>query len=161
MNLNYTAFFLISFLPLLIAGLWYHPSSPILKWSKEPECRVFQDLSFFKVLLLFVLSFLLVFGYMNLVIHQMGFYELFFTDIMQGNEDSKKIVKDFLEKYGQKHRHLGHGIFHGIINAFAFALPFIGFHAILGKKKIKYFTLHFSYWLITSIIIGGLISEFV
>ena len=91
----------------------------------------------------------------------MGFYELFFTDIMMGNEDSLKIVEEFLAKYGQKHRHFGHGAFHGVINAFVFALPFVGISTILDKRDKKYLIHHFSYWLVTSIIIGGLISEFV
>ncbi len=100
-------------------------------------------------------------GYINLVIHQMGFYELFFTDIMMGKEESKRVVEEFLAQYGDKHRHFGHGVFHGAINAFVFALPFIALHAILEQKPLKYVLLHFFYWLITSIIIGGLISEFV
>ena len=160
MNLNYTAFFLISFIPLFIGYYWYHPKSAISKWSKidfsEP-----RKLSFVQVLILFVLSFTLVYGYINLIIHQMGFYELFFTDIMMGKEESAKIVEEFLAKYGQKHRHFGHGVFHGAINAFVFALPFVGISTILDKRDKKYLIHHFSYWLITSIIIGGLIAEFV
>ena len=91
----------------------------------------------------------------------MGFYELFFTDIMQGNQESQKIVDDFLARFGQKHRHFGHGVFHGIINAFVFALPFISISAVLDQKSKKYIIHHFSYWLITSAIIGGCISAFV
>jgi len=103
----------------------------------------------------------IVYGYMNLVIHQMGFYELFFTDIIQGNKESELVVSEFLNQYGNKHRHLGHGLFHGVINAFVFALPFVGFQAILNGKSWKYIVYNFLYWLLTSIIIGGLISEFV
>jgi len=54
-------------------------------------------------LVAFLLSFTLVYGYINLIIHQMGFYELFFTDIMKGSEEAKLITQDFLSKYGQKH----------------------------------------------------------
>ncbi len=91
----------------------------------------------------------------------MGFYELFFTDIMKGNEEAKQIVDEFLAVYGRKHRHFGHGVFHGVINAFVFALPFIGIHALLDNKTMKYVIHHFSYWLITSAVISGCISEFV
>lgn len=96
-----------------------------------------------------------------MVIHQLGFYELFFTDIMKGNAESKAFVEDFLSKYGDKHRHFGHGVFHGVINAFVFALPFVGISTILDNRNKKYIIHHFSYWLITSAIIGGCISEFV
>jgi len=159
MNLNYTAFFLISFIPLLIGFLWYRPGSSMTKWA-DIQGLTFR-MTWYKILLMLVLSFTLVYGYINLIIHQMGFYELFFTDIMQGNETSKRVVEEFLAQYGQKHRHFGHGIFHGAINAFVFALPFICFHALLDNKNRKYVAVHFGYWLITSMIIGGLISEFV
>lgn len=160
MNLNYTAFLLIAFVPLLIAVAWYHPHSPMLKWSGVAINPPTQ-LSIGKCLLAFVLSFGLTYGYINLIIHQMGFYELFFTDIMTGKEGAKEVVQEFLGKYGDKHRHLGHGVFHGAINAFVLALPFVGLQALLEEKSLKYVLLHFSYWLITSMIIGGLISEFV
>ncbi len=91
----------------------------------------------------------------------MGFYELFFTDIMMGSDEAQIIVDNFLDEYGNKHRHFGHGVFHGIINAFVFALPFVGIHAILESKGLKYVLHHFLFWLLTSAIVCGLISEFV
>jgi len=160
MNLNYFAFFSIAFIPLILGYYWYHPKSFISKWSGE-GFRSPQEFSFRQVLFLFILSFTLVYGYINLVIHQMGFYELFFTDIMKGSQEAETIVQEFLSKYGDKHRHFGHGVFHGIINAFVFALPFVSVTAILDKKSKRYVVHHFSYWLLTSAIIGGFISEFV
>ena len=160
MNLNYLAFFLIAFVPLIIGYFWYQPNSKMSKWSGVQLVNP-KELSLSQIVILFLASFALVYGYINLIIHQMGFYELFFTDIMQGNKESENIVKEFLAKYGDKHRHLGHGIFHGAIHAFVFALPFVIVHAILNHKDRKYVLHNFSYWLITSMIIGGLISEFV
>jgi len=159
MNLNYFALFLISFIPLIIGKYWYHPSSIISKYSKIEFAKV-KELTFIKVLILFILSLALVYSYMNLVIHQLGFYELFFTDIMLGNEESERIVREFLNKYEDKHRHFGHGVLHGIINAFIVALPFIVTMAILDGRNKKYVIHHFTYWLITSSIVGGCISEF-
>jgi len=160
MNLNYLAFFVISFIPLLIGSYWYHPKSFISKYSKIEFAKK-SELNFVKIFILFISSFALVYGYINLIIHQMGFYEIFFTDIMLGNHESEIIVNEFLSKYGNKHRHFGHGVLHGIINSFIFPLPFISAIAILEKKDRFYVIHHFSYWLITSAIIGGCISEFV
>jgi len=161
MNLNYLAFFLISFIPLLFGIIWYRPNSFMMKWSGATDIQNPLKLKPAKLLMAFLLSFTLVYGYINLIIHQMGFYELFFTDIMKGSEEAKQITSEFLAKYGQKHRHFGHGVFHGAINAFVFALPFIGFYSLLEERKMKNVWLHFSYWLVTSMVIGGLISEFV
>lgn len=160
MELNYIAFGLISFIPLLIGYFWYHPNSLISKWTNTTFVS-YNDIRPKQIMAILILSIILVYGYINLVIHQMGFYELFFTDIMFGNEEAKTIVDEFLNQYGTKHRHFGHGVFHGIINAFVFALPFIAIHAILDKRNLKYVLHHFTFWLITSAIVGGCISEFV
>ncbi len=161
MNLNYFAFFLISFVPLLIAYLWYRPGSFILNFFGENQQAAKIKLSPLKISLAFVLSGSFVYGYMNLIIHQLGFYELFFTDIMKGSEEAKQITDEFLSKYGEKHRHFGHGVLHGALNAFSFTLPMIGLFAIIDNKKMSFVSLHFSYCLVMSMIIGGLISEFV
>ena len=161
MNLNYTAFFLIAFLPLLIAAFWYHPKFFLAHWAKSEPLVNPSRLKPTQLIWAFVLSLALVYGYMNLIIHQLGFYELFFTDIMLGSTEAKQITTDFLAKYGQKHRHFGHGVFHGAINAFVFALPFIGFYGLIANKKTKFVAFHFLYWLVTSMVMGGFISEFV
>jgi len=161
MNLNYVAFFLISFVPLIIGYAWYHPNNPVFQGARAKEGISLAHLSIAKLIVLFLLSFAIVYGYINLIIHQMGFYELFFTDIMLGKDGAKEIVANFLSEYGTKHRHFGHGVFHGLINAFVFAAPFVGVATILENKSWGYFKLHFGYWLLTSVVIGGLISAFV
>ncbi len=160
MNLNYLAFFLIAFVPLIIAYIWYHPNFFVSKWSEETYVHP-NELGLVKWVFLFIMSFALVYGYINLIIHQMGFYELFFTDIMKGSKEAELVVQEFMDKYGEKHRHAGHGFFHGLINAFVFALPLVSITAMLEGRGKKYIILHFSYWLITSAIIGTLISAFV
>lgn len=161
MNLNYTAFFLIAFLPLIIAFFWYQPNSKLAKWAGVDNLIKLSTLRPLQILWAFALSFALVYGYMNLIIHQLGFYELFFTDIMMGSAEAKQITVDFLAKYGQKHRHFGHGVLHGAINAFLFPLPIIGLHALLTGRKTKYVLFHFLFWLLTSMLTGGLIAEFI
>jgi len=159
MNLNYLAYFLISFVPLLIAIIWYHPNS--LKLFNIEGKYALVGVKWYQWIVGFLLSGLIVYGNMLLVIHQLGFYELFFTDIMMGKEDSKLLVDEFLGEYGRKHRNFKHGVFHGTINAFIFALPFVVFNAFFEQKRGKIILLHFAYWLITSMVIGGLISEFI
>ena len=161
MNLNYLAFFLISFVPLIIGSIWYHPNSWILKKLKVSDQVGYTHLKWYQWLLAFLMSVSIVYGFINLVIHQMGFYELFFTDIMQGKEESRLVVEEFLGKYGQKHHHFGHGIFHGAINAVVICLPFVILNTFLDRKGSKAIWAHFSYWLVTSMLVCGLISEFV
>lgn len=161
MNLNYTAFFLISLLPLALGVLWYHPNSPLFRIAGKDNFQSTWRSSPLFLMTAFFLSFIFVFGYINLVIHQMGFYELFFTDIMRGSEEAKVITSEFLAKYGDKHRHFMHGVFHGAINAFVFALPFTAFYAFTEARNKRWLLYHFSYWLVMSMLVGGMIAEFV
>ncbi len=160
MNLNYLAFFLIAFVPFMTGLVWYHPKFGLAK-GRNATFSVQKRFSILQWILLFLFSFTLVYGYINLIIHQMGFYELFFTDIMKGSAEAQTIVDEFMGKYGNKHRHFGHGVFHGAINALVFVLPIISFFAMLENRGSRFVWYHFSYWLVTSILIGGLISAFV
>ena len=160
MQLNYLAFFLISFLPLIIAYYWFGNNSVIAKAFKIENGKQLS-IGITKIIFLFVLSIGLVYGYMNMIIHQLGFYELFFTDIKLGKPGAQEVVSEFMDTYGKKHRHFGHGVLHGMINAFLFILPVLTTMIILQHRRMNYLFYHFSYWLVTSMIIGGLISEFV
>lgn len=161
MQLNHFSHALIALVPLILGWIWYKPTMPWVKWaSSKVELKVKRP-SVIGFLILYCLSGALVFVYMNLIIHQIGFYELFFTDIMRGSEESKQIAEEFLAVYGQKHRHLGHGLFHGLIDAFALALPFLVFYNVVEKVDWKRTTVHFGFWVLCSTLIGGLVAEFV
>ena len=97
MNLNLTAIILISLIPLIIGAFWYHPRSLVTKWS---GVRIVNPIHIRirNVILLLICSFITVQVYVVLIIHQVGFYELFFTDIMHGNEESELIVQELLSK---------------------------------------------------------------
>jgi len=144
----------------VIGWFWYHPKSVVAK-AIGIKTKIKSQFGFVRLLCLFILSIGFVYGYMNMIIHQLGFYELFFTDIMLGKSGAQELVSDFMSEYGEKHRHFGHGLLHGTINAFLFALPIIALFTILENETFKYLLFHFLYWLVTSLIIGGLISVFV
>ncbi len=159
MQLNHLALAIISLIPVALAFLWYHPQGVFTK-QVIPQNDDFQ-LSWKRLVFLYPMSFLLLFGYTNLVIHQISFYELFFTDIMRGDESAKQVASDFLAQYGDKHRHLGHGVFHGVINAITFPMTIIGMLCILTGKSRQFLLYHVSYWFVTTVVVCGLISEFV
>lgn len=161
MQLNHLAHALIAFVPLILGFVWYQPKMPWIRWIGDRDPLRIQRPSFIKLLLLYGLSAALVFVYMNLIIYQIGFYELFFTDVMRGDQESKRIAEEFLAVYGHKHRHLGHGLFHGLIDAFALALPFIAFYSVVEKTDRKRTMVHFGFWAICSTLIGGLVAQFV
>ncbi len=161
MKLNLINYALISVLPLLIGYFWYIRNKVIAGVFKLDHEVMSLTPSIGKVVWLYLSSLALCFGFVNLVIHQVGFYELFFTDIMMGSEEAVQITQDFLSKYGDKHRHFMHGVFHGAILSVFLALPFISLFGFLQKLSTKELFYHSSYWLITCMLTCGLIAEFV
>ncbi len=158
MELNLIALGLISLIPLAFAAIWYNPSLGLSTKAGIPFSIGGNPL---KWILFFICSYALMFVYVNLIIHQVGFYELFFTDIMRGSVEAKEVAEAFLAEYGDKHRHFGHGAFHGAILGTFLALPFLAILYLTDGKSLRWVLTHFGYWMITSIVTGGLIAEFV
>jgi len=139
---------------------WDHPSSPIQglhqgRFSFQGKVKPQT------VLVGVLLSIALVYGYMNLIIHHLGFYERFFTDIMKGSKEAKEIVYQFMSKYGDKHRHFGHGVLHGLINVVCLYLPVLYVMALLENKAKGFVIHHLMFWLFSGSLLGGLIAQFV
>ncbi|MEO0405400.1 MAG: hypothetical protein AAF193_11065, partial [Bacteroidota bacterium] len=142
--------FTIAILPPLMAYIWYkliHKEHFKIKWIHLPWG--------------YLLGLSFVYGYMNLIIHQIGFYELFFTDIQLGKEGAQETVDEFLNQYGRKHRHFLHGVFHGAINAVVFGVPILSLLTIVTEQTKKWFWKHWLLVLFMSLVCGGLISEFI
>lgn len=158
MDINYLAFFLIAFVPLILGYFWYDPQRPDIR---RVGLTGVENFTVLKKLFFFLSSLSIVYVYMNLVIHQLGFYELFFTDIMKGSESAQQIVDEFMSLYGGKHRHLGHGILHGALNAVLLWVPVIGSYCILSNRSWLHFRVHFIYAFVATVIVSGLIAAFV
>jgi hypothetical protein len=114
-----------------------------------------------QVIILYILSIGFVFALMNLTIHQIGYYELFFTDIMKGSAEAKSVTEAFLTEYGAKHRYFSHGVFHGVINGLTIPVPIIIGLTYLGYLDRQYLTKHITYWVVTCALVCGLLAEFV
>ena len=158
LEINIIVFLLICFVPFLTGWIWYSEKSPIRSNHEFPTTF---NLSWKQAIGVYVLLVLLIFGFMNIIIHQIGFIELFFVDMMEGDRQAIALVEELMREHGNKHRHLGHGLYHGGINAVAFALPFIVFSALIEERGIRFILYHFSYWFITCILVGGFIGAFV
>ena len=158
MEINYIAFFLIAFVPLILGHFWYDPERSSIN---KVGISGIENFSILKKLFFFLASLSIVYVYMNLVIHQLGFYELFFTDIMKGSESAQQIVDEFMALYGGKHRHLGHGLIHGAMYGVMLWVPVIGSYCILTNKSWLHFKVHFIYAMGTTVIVSGLIAAFV
>ena len=157
MHLNLPIFFLICWLPLVLGYVWYNII--MNRDHSSIEKTLIQRLM--QVIILYILSIGFVFALMNLTIHQIGYYELFFTDIMKGSAEAKSVTEAFLTEYGAKHRYFSHGVFHGVINGLTIPVPIIIGLTYLGYLDRQYLTKHITYWVVTCALVCGLLAEFV
>lgn len=163
--MNFPIFFAAALIPMVIGAIWYNPKvlgSPWMKASgvTEEQVRTGNMVLIFGLAYLF--SFFLAFGLQFLVIHQAGFMGLFVADpafAVEGSEMST-YVNNFMEKYGNRHRSFGHGALHGGMASIMFALPLVGILGLFERRGWRYVLLHFGYWFITLILMGGVICQF-
>jgi hypothetical protein len=94
---------------------------------------------------------------MAIVIHQMGLFGMMAND---KSPEAIAIFNDMMAKYGKEFRTFKHGAFHGTISAILIALPLIAINALFEKRGFKYILIHVGYWLVTFILIGGVICQF-
>ena len=65
-----------------------------------------------------------------------------------------------MDKYGNNFRSFGHGAIHGIIASVFFVLPVVAINALFERRSWKYIMLHWGFWAVSLLIMGGLICQF-
>jgi hypothetical protein len=166
MKINFIAIFISTFIPLLIGFTYYHPKTFGNAWMKEADMNEEKMKSrsmglIFALTLVF--SFFLSIALQYIVIHQWHLYSIFANDPSMSDPNSEigKILKDFMDKYGNNFRTFKHGAFHGIIAAIFLVLPIIGINALFERKSAKYVALHTGYWAISLALMGGVLCAMV
>lgn len=159
MPTNFYMIFVAALIPFLLGGIWYGPlfgkpwqsiNGFTDEYLKKGNMAVIFGVSY---LLCVILSFALS-GY---AIHQSSVYGLLVPEIGEAGSAIQQDAIAFFEKYGDRHRTFGHGAAHGMFFALFMALPIIGVNALFERRGWKYIMLHFGYWLLTGILVCGLL----
>ena len=160
MATNFYMYFIAALIPFILGGIYY---GPLLgkTWMKTnnftPESlKQGNQLVIFGVSYIFCLMFCLFMS--SIAIHQVSLFGLFNPEIMA--EDTSSVKDDaiaFFQTYGGRHRTFGHGAAHGMMFSIFIALPIIGVNALFERRGFKYIFIHFGYWLLTSVLVGGLL----
>ena len=107
----------------------------------------------FHFLYAFLVAFLLPF----LVIHQTG------AEAMVGGpskvSEALPSFTAFMADYGTKFRTFGHGALHGFLIGLLFAFPLFGITALYEGKSFKYVMVSAGYWIISLMVMGGIICQ--
>ncbi|PCJ64111.1 MAG: hypothetical protein COA58_14085 [Bacteroidetes bacterium] len=159
MTPNFTILALCSFIPFLVATIWYHSSlfggdtwNKLVGLTDQQSKTKIKPV---KLIISILLNFIIALGLAQITLHQMGVFSL-----VGGNAEALKIGTGaaFLAEYGKNHLDFGHGFFHGILAAILFVLPVLGYATIFERKSAKYLLVNFGFWTISLALMGGVIA---
>jgi hypothetical protein len=167
---NFLILLAAAVIPLIIGFIWYHPKVFGNAWMKttgvtpEDGKKMNMPLVFG---LTFLFSFLIAFGMQFVVIHQMGLFSVLinepgFMDPSTGDVSATSEIGSwytgFMAKYGNNFRTFKHGMLHGTVFGVMFVTPLIAINAMFERKGFKYIAINAGYWIVSLMLMGGLIS---
>jgi len=157
--------FVAAIIPMIIGSIWYSEKVFGKTWMTSAGLKA-DDLKTGNMAIIFGLAYffslLLAFTLMQMTIHQSGMQSLFAThpDFETPGSEIKNYYDNFMATYGDRHRDFGHGALHGGIASIFMALPIIGISALFERRGWKYIMVHFGYWFVTMLLMGGVICAF-
>ncbi len=161
---NWWLLFVVALIPIFIGRLWYNHlfKSTWLSHADVSEDRA-NSVKLIKTLGIgYLFGFLAAYMLSLNAVHQVSVFQLFFGDpaLQDTSSDIYKTVTEFMDKYGDRHRSLGHGVIHGVEMALLLGLPFIGIHSIYENRSFQYIFLHIGYWVVCFAIMGAILSAY-
>ena len=163
MPTNYYLYFLTALIPLVLGSIYYNPKVLGGAWLKvngftEENMRGANMPVIFGLTYLF--SFLMSFIMTSIVVHQHGVFSLLMPDVMEAGSVAQQDITAFMAKYGGRFRTFGHGALHGFLISVFLVLPVIGISALFERRGGKYIFIHFGYFAITLMLIGGILCKY-
>ena len=104
----------------------------------------------------FLLSMMLAVEMNFIAIHQYHM-DLLFNGLT--DEATLAYLAAFKEAYGTMHRTFTHGMVHGVAATLFFVLPIMGTNAMFERKSFKYIAVNVGYWMLTLVLMGGVICQ--
>lgn len=156
MEMNFLALLLAALSTLLVGFVWYHPKVFGTVWMKESgvteeKMKGSNMVAIFamSILYAFFISFILQF----LVVHQFGAFGMIGGKVTE----AKPSFEAFMTDYRDAFRTFKHGALHGSMTGLFFALPVIGVGALYERRSWKYVLIAGGYWVVSCMIMGGII----
>jgi hypothetical protein len=165
MTIGFLTLFGSALIPLLIGAIWYNPRVFGKVWMRVAD-KTQEEIEGGRIVLIFgvtyILSVLLSLGLSGMTNHQSGVLQLFamHPDFVVDGSEVRNLYDTIMAKFGDTHRTFGHGALHGGIAAIIMALPLIAINALFERRGFLYIGIHFGYWLVTLILMGGVLCQF-
>lgn len=163
MEMNFYIFFIAALVPMIIGFVWYGPLfgktwMNLMGFTEESM----KDANMAKIFILsYIFSFILAFGLMPMVIHQMGMYQILGQepDFVEQTGKAYTLFNDFMANYGNMHRSFKHGALHGGVFALFSITPVLSIIALFERKSFKYVAINAGYWIVTLALMGGVVCQ--
>jgi hypothetical protein len=164
LTINFPVLALAALIPLVIGSIWYHKSvfgSAWIKVSGVSEDQTKSAHMWVTFLLTYVFSFFIAIPLTFAVIHQFGLFSVLANEqgFMQPGTDITNYFTDFMTRYGGNFRTFKHGAFHGFMIGFLVAMPVLAINSMFEKKGFKYIAINAGYWIVSLILMGGVICQ--
>jgi len=156
MNVNFLALLLAAMSSLVVGFIWYNPKVFGNIWMKESGMTE-EKMKGSNMIMIFGLSIVYAFFFsfilQMLVIHQFGALG------MVGGDPSiaKPSYDAFMADYGTAFRSFKHGALHGFMTGLFLILPVTGVGALYERRSFKYVLVSGGYWVVSMMIMGGII----
>jgi hypothetical protein len=156
MEINWIALLLAALSTLVVGFVWYNPKVFGTIWMKESGMTE-EKMKGSNMIMIFGLSiiyaFFISFVLQMLVIHQFGAIG------MVGGDPSiaKPSYAAFMADYGTAFRSFKHGALHGFMTGLFLILPVTGVGALYERRSFKYVLVSGGYWVVSMMIMGGII----
>ena len=156
MNINFLALLLAALSSLVVGFIWYNPKVFGSIWMRETGIN-HEDGKGKNMIAIFAMSifyaFLISFILQMFVIHQFGALGL----VGGKQELAKPSYEAFMADYGTAFRTFKHGAFHGFFTGLFMIFPVIATNALYEKRSFKYVLISSGFWIVSFMIMGGII----
>ncbi len=163
--INYLVIAAAALVPTFVGFIWYNPKVFGTIWMNEtgvsPESGKGMNMLLVMVLC-YVLSFMAGISMTMIVIHQNGLISMLqgVPDATNPDSELSLHVKYLLDNFGTNFRSFKHGALHGTLTGVFIALPIVATVAMFEQRSWKYIAISAGYWVITFMLMGGLICQF-
>ena len=161
LNINFIAVLIAAVVPMVMGFIWYNPKVFGTAWmaasgmtpekAKQSNMAVVFGVSF-------IMSLMLAFFMQPMVIHQFHLGSLFYKlPVEDATTPEGALYKQVMDLLGGSWRTFKHGALHGFIGGLFLALPLMCTNALFEGKGFKYIMINAGYWIVTMMIMGGII----
>lgn len=145
--------------PMVIGFMWYNEKTFGKIWMQETGMtrEKAQNANMIKTFGLTILFSLMVSTMLyQIVIHQSSLASLVMGD---NSPETLQWLKDAMSKYGNNFRTFRHGMVHGFMTGLFLILPAVGVSSQFEMKSWKYIFITAGYWIVSMMLMGGIICQ--